>query len=31
MKESVRQKPEHENMFKTKNFDYNTRGNTLLE
>ena len=31
MKESALLKPEHENILKTKNIDYNTRGSTLLE
>ncbi len=30
MKESARQKPEHEHL-KTKNIDYNTRRSTFLE
>jgi hypothetical protein len=29
MKESARQKPELENILKTKNIDYNARGNDL--
>ena len=31
VKESAREKPEHENIVETKNIDYNTRGITLLE
>ncbi len=31
MKESARQKPELENILKTKNIDYNTRGNDFHE
>ena len=31
MKESARQKPELENILKTKNIDYNTRGDDFLE